>query len=77
MTVDLSRLDVPLAAVEAQSAAVATLADAAAHSHSPSDRLAYALDQWLVTHDVPLSTDKDYPAWAATLAAANQTPMEA
>src|SRR5207247_7789933 len=42
MTVDLSRLDVPLPVVEAQTAAVATLVAAAAHSHSPSDRLAYA-----------------------------------
>lgn len=79
MTVDLSRLDVPLAVVEAQIAAVATLVDAAAHSHSPSDRLAYALDQWLVTHpDAPIATDKDFPGWAERIASLNhRTPEEA
>ncbi|MEU6365702.1 hypothetical protein ABZ876_08095 [Streptomyces sp. NPDC046931] len=63
MTRPISDLDVPLAVVEAQTAAVATLHDAAAHTHSPSDRLAYALDEWFVTHDVPLSTEADYPNW--------------
>jgi hypothetical protein len=64
MTVDLSRLGVPLAAIKAQIAAVATLHNAAAHSHSPSDRLAYALDERLVTHpDAPVSSSADYPNW--------------
>jgi hypothetical protein len=50
------------AAAEAEN--VQTLHDAAAHSHSPSDRLAYALDQWLVTHpDAPVSSPADYPNW--------------
>jgi hypothetical protein len=40
------------------------LADAAEHSHSPSDRLAYALDEWLITHpEAPVSTAADYPDW--------------
>jgi hypothetical protein len=74
MTVDLSRLDVPLAVVEAQTAAVTTLHDAAAHTLSPSDRLAYALDEWLVTHpDAPLSTAADYPGWIPP----HSTPEEA
>ena len=79
MTVDLSRLDVPLAVVEAQTAAVATLHDAAAHTHSPSDRLAYALDEWLVTHpDAPIATDDSYPGWADHIASLNtRTPLEA
>jgi hypothetical protein len=64
VTVDLSRLDVPLPVVDAQIAAVATLHAAAAHTHSPSDRLAYALDEWLVTHpDAPVSSPADYPNW--------------
>jgi hypothetical protein len=63
MTVDLSRLDVPLAVVEAQTAAVAVLSAARARSSSPSDRLAWALDEWLVTHDAALSTEATYPNW--------------
>lgn len=79
MTRPISDLDVPLAVVEAQIAAVATLVDAAAHSHSPSDRLAYAMDQWLVTHpDAAVSTDKDFPGWAERIASLNhRTPLEA
>lgn len=47
-----------------------TLTDAAAHSHSPSDRIAYALDAWLITHsNAPVATLADYPAWAAEMAA--------
>jgi hypothetical protein len=65
MTADMRALP----ARQRETAAVATLHAAAAHSHSPSDRLAYALDEWLVTHpDAPLSTDSDYPTWAAALA---------
>ncbi|MFF7184652.1 hypothetical protein ACFZAR_05335 [Streptomyces sp. NPDC008222] len=63
------------AAVDAEN--VQTLAAARARTHSPSDQLAYALDAWLVEHhEAPLSTNADYPAWAAALAATNHTPEE-
>jgi len=72
MTVDMSRLDVPLP--------ILTLQLAAAHTASPSDRIAYALDEWLITHPKACSTDADYPGWTeriAALAAANhRTPKE-
>jgi hypothetical protein len=49
---------------------VLTLQVAAAHTASESDRLAYALDEWLLGHpDAPVATDADYPTWAAALAA--------
>lgn len=50
------------AAVDAEN--VQTLDAARAHTSSPSDQLAYAMDAWLVTHhDAPLSTNADYPNW--------------
>ncbi|MFE4818538.1 hypothetical protein ACFRFU_19325 [Streptomyces sp. NPDC056704] len=62
---DISALDVPLETVQALVARqrnCQTLADAAAHSHSPSDRIAYQLDAWLIGHpEAPISTDADYP----------------
>ncbi|MFI6103218.1 hypothetical protein [Streptomyces sp. NPDC051310] len=62
---DLSRLDVPAERVAAE----ALLRDARAHSHSPSDRIAYALDVYLVTHpDAPVSTESGDPEWDAWLA---------
>lgn len=70
MTVDLSRLDVPLATVTAD---VCFLA-AAARTADPVDRLVYLLDAKLLHPAVPLSTDADYPGWAkyiATRQAAN------
>lgn len=72
MTVDLSRLDVSLP--------VLTLRIAAARTASPSDHLAYDLDAWLIQHpEAPVSTDQDYPAWAAALAAqpTYHRPLEA
>ena len=70
-------LDVPLPQLEADIRAL-TLRQAAARSHSPSDRLAYALDEWLVTHtEAPVSTAADYPEWAAAMAANQTTPKEA
>lgn len=60
-------LDVPLS--------VLTLRLAAARSASPSDRIAYALDEWLVTHPKACSTDADYPGWADQLT--NPTAKEA
>jgi hypothetical protein len=59
----------PIAAVDVQ-LPVLTLRVAASHSASPSDCIAYRLDEWLVTHpDAPVSTDASYPTWAAALAA--------
>ena len=73
MTRPISDLDVPLPVLEAQ-IRVQTLADARAHSHSPSDQLAYALDEWLVTHpDAPISSAADYPGWTPP----HRTPEEA
>jgi hypothetical protein len=47
-----------------------TLADAAAHTHSPSDRIAYAHDAWLLSHpDGACATDDDYPGFAEYIAA--------
>jgi hypothetical protein len=43
--------------------AVAVLVEAAARTHSPSDRLAYSMDQALVTHPEWCSTNADYPDW--------------
>lgn len=64
--------DMPLSEIEAEAlliwaerdrrVAALTLRQAAARTTSPSDRLAYSLDEWFVRHpDVPLSTDADYP----------------
>jgi hypothetical protein len=65
MTRPISDLDVPLPTVQqivTRQRNCQTLADAAAHTHSPSDRIAYQLDAWLVTHpDAPVSTEADYP----------------
>ena len=66
-----SDMDVSLPVVEAQVAAVRTLDAALVRTKSPSDRLAFALDEWLVCHpEAPVSTDATYPQWAAALAAA-------
>ena len=64
MTVDLSRLDVPVADIEAE----ACYLNAAARTNSPSDKLACYLDIKLQHPAVPLSTEADYPEWAAQLA---------
>jgi hypothetical protein len=61
MTLPIAHVDVPLP--------VLTLQLAAAHTKSPSDRLAYALDEWLIGHpEARVSTDADYAEWAAALA---------
>lgn len=66
-------LDVPLETVQALVARqrnCQTLADAAAHTHSPSDRIAYAHDAWLLGHpDGACATDDDYPGFAEWIAA--------
>ena len=65
----IAALDVPLPVVEQQAESCAVLAAALEATHSPSDALAYQLDLYLVTHpDTPVSTDADYPSWAAALA---------
>lgn len=64
MTVDLSRLDVPLPVVEAEACFLA----AAARTHSPSDRLACYLDIRLEQHPEVLATDDSYPGFAAWVA---------
>jgi hypothetical protein len=73
----ITRADVPLSTLREQVAAIVAgqrnarlLAEAAEHTHSPSDRLAYQLDAWLVRHpDAPVAQLADYPAWAAEMAA--------
>jgi hypothetical protein len=58
------RLEADIRLLVARQRACQLLADAAEHSHSPSDRLAYALDEWLITHpEAPVSTAADYPDW--------------
>jgi hypothetical protein len=39
------------------------LTDAFERTHSPSDRIAYAMDQVLVDHPEFCSTDATYPGW--------------
>lgn len=58
----IERLDVPAAQVAAQ-IACQTLREAAARTHSPSDRIAYALDAYLITHPGTCSTPDTYPGW--------------
>ncbi|MGW0904930.1 hypothetical protein [Streptomyces sp. NPDC002853] len=70
--------DVDPGTVAAEAACI-TLRQAAAHSHSPSDRIAYALDERLVAHMDEEPTEADYPGWAehiAALTASNKQPRE-
>lgn len=64
---DIRDLDVPLEKLQADIAEqsnCAVLREAMTHTHSPSDRIAYSLDLYLVTHpDAPVRTDADYPGW--------------
>jgi hypothetical protein len=72
MTRPIADLDVP--------PTVLTLQVAATHTMSASTRAAYAIDEWLITHpNAPVSTDFDYPAWAAALATQSTyfRPLEA
>ncbi|MFI6140391.1 hypothetical protein ACIBCC_19650 [Streptomyces griseus] len=64
---DLSRVDVPLADVELQTACETTRR-ALARTNSPSDRIAYANDLFLLTHPEACATDDDYPEWPAQVA---------
>ncbi|MFP3986952.1 hypothetical protein U9R90_05495 [Streptomyces sp. E11-3] len=80
----IADVDVPLTRLEADARALTVrrccqvLAEAAASTESPSDRIAYALDECLLRHpEAPISTDDTYPGWAehiAALAAKNQQP---
>lgn len=79
MAVDLSRLDVLLADVEAEAellwaerdrrVAALNFRAAAARTHSPSDQIAFLLDAHLVRNQVPVSVDADYPGFAEWVAA--------
>jgi hypothetical protein len=61
----IAALDVPLPVVEAE----ACFLQAAARTHSPSDRIACHLDIRLEQHPELLATEKDYPGWAEHIAA--------
>ncbi|WP_406190105.1 hypothetical protein OH791_33445 [Streptomyces anulatus] len=65
---DMERMDVPLADVELQ-VVCETTRRALARTNSPSDRIAYANDLFLLTHPEACSTDADYPEWPAQIAA--------
>lgn len=66
MTRPIDQLDVDLHVLMANIAAD-ILHAAAARSNSPSDRIAYALDEWLVRHpEAPVSTEANYPGWTPT-----------
>ncbi|MEU3826513.1 hypothetical protein AB0F36_14510 [Streptomyces sp. NPDC029080] len=76
MTVDLSRLDVPLPTVEADACFLA----AAARTTDPKDQLVYRLDAKLLHPTEPLSVDADYPGfaeWVAAREADNRRAREA
>ena len=60
----------PIAAVDVP-LPVLTLQVAASHTKSPSDLLAFRLDEWLVSHpEAPVSVDSDYAGWAERIAVA-------
>ncbi|WP_103512968.1 hypothetical protein [Streptomyces sp. SM13] len=67
MTAGIERLDVPLADVELQTACETTR-KALARTNSPSDRIAYANDLFLLTHPEACATEDDYPEWPAQVA---------
>ncbi|MET9055495.1 hypothetical protein ABZW50_30540 [Streptomyces bacillaris] len=64
----IDRLDVPLATVELQ-VVCETTRKALAKTNSPSDRIAYANDLFLLTHPEACATDADYPEWPDQVAA--------
>lgn len=57
--------DVPAAQVEAR---CQVLRDALKATHSPSDRIAYAGDLFLIENPEVCNTDASYPGWAERLA---------
>lgn len=78
--VPLHRLEAGMEALVARQRNCQTLADAAKHTSSPSTRIAYAHDAWLLSHPKACAIDDDYPGWAehiAHLIEANQQPGRA
>ena len=79
MTVDLSRLDVPLPEVQAETARLWTMRDrrlaalrfhqAAGRTTDPKEQLVYRLDAKLIRHPELLATDDSYPGFAEWVAA--------
>jgi len=80
----------PIAAVEAEAreiwaercrrVAALNFRMAAERTNSPSDRIAFYLDAYLVREQAPVSTDDTYPGWAehiAALEAANRQARNA
>ena len=66
---DIAALDVPLSDLEAELAAH-SFWKAQRRTEDPSEKAAYALDAWLVTHpDAPVSRDSDFPGFAEWVAA--------
>lgn len=59
----IAALDMPHETVAAEAACL-VLRQAATKTNSPSDQLAYANDQYLITHPKACSRDEDYPGWA-------------
>ena len=64
MSADMARMDVPAEQVAAEAIAL----HAMARTHSPSDRIAYALDARLVTHPELIPSESGDPMWDAWLA---------
>ena len=79
MTVELSRLDVPLPVVEAEverlwaerqrRIAALQFRQAAGRTTDPTEQLVSRLDAKLGRHPELLTTDQDYPGWAELIAA--------
>ncbi|MFF1709249.1 hypothetical protein [Streptomyces sp. NPDC058268] len=59
----IAALDMPAETVAAEAACL-VLRQAARETNSPSDQLAYANDQYLITHPKVCLRDEDYPGWA-------------
>lgn len=90
MTVDLPRPTAPLPVVEAEAErlwaerdrriAAVHFRQAAERTNSPSDRIAFSHDAWLVTHPEACATEADYPdfaEWVAAREADNRRAKEA
>lgn len=70
---DIAALDVPREQLEAEIAAH-SFWKAQRRTEDPSEKAAFALDAWLVTHpQAPVSRDSDYPGWAEHIAALQAT----
>jgi hypothetical protein len=71
MSLDIAALDTPAAQVEAN-ARVLTLHAAYRKANSPSDRIAFRLDEWLVTHPDVAYANPAPAGWAEHIAAIQQ-----